>query len=169
MEWMLMPLKRYAEFSGRSRRKEFWMWFLFQVLLNLLFLILIIASVGTGILSGDPTQAMAGAGGALILYVIWLLVSLAFFIPNLAVTIRRLHDSNRSGHWVWLFWGPYLVILAMAFLGASNGGALESILGLAVLGGGLVLLVFMFFEGTKGTNQYGPDPKGGVDADKVFA
>ena len=169
MEWILMPLKRFAEFSGRSRRKEFWIWFLFQVLLHLTFLILIMASVGTAILSGDPTQALAGAGSALVLYVIWGLVSLAFFIPNLAVTIRRLHDSDRSGHWVLLFWAPYLVLFAMGFMGASNGGALESILGLAVLGGGLVLLVFMFFEGTKGPNKYGQDPKGGVDADKVFA
>src|SRR5688500_9216256 len=103
MHWVFLPLKRFGEFSGRSRRMEFWSWFLFQVLLNLLFLVMIVASVGIGVFTGDSGQLMTGIGGALLLYALWMLVSLAFFIPGLAVTIRRLHDSDRSGHWVWLF------------------------------------------------------------------
>jgi uncharacterized membrane protein YhaH (DUF805 family) len=167
MQWMFLPLKRYAEFSGRSRRMEFWMWILFQLLLSLLFVILLVASVGMGALTGDPTQIMAGVGGALVIYALWLLLSLAFFIPNLAVTIRRLHDSNRSGHWVWLFWGPYLAMLAMALAGAGSEAS-GGILSLVCLAGGLALLVLMFFEGTKGANRYGPDPKGEVSSE-VFA
>lgn len=177
MNWMFVPLKRYAEFSGRSRRMEFWMWFLFQFLLNLLFVILIVASVGAGALSPDPRQVMAALGGAVIIYLLWLLISLAFFIPNLAVTIRRLHDSGRSGFWVWLFWGPYLLSIVLSFMSASTaaaggddaaGGALAGILLLAWLAGCLVLLIFMFLEGTRGPNEYGPDPKG-QGLDQVFA
>lgn len=177
MNWMFLPLKRYAEFSGRSRRMEFWMWILFQALLNLLFVILVVASVGAGVLSADPRQMMAAVGGAIIIYLLWLLVSLAFFIPSLAVTIRRLHDSNRSGLWVWLFWGPYLLSAVVSFMSASNMaaggdnggvGALAGIMSLGWLAGCLVLLVFMFLEGTRGPNNYGPDPKGEA-LDKVFA
>ena len=40
MEWMILPLKRYAEFSGRSRRKEYWMWILFLILANIVLSIL---------------------------------------------------------------------------------------------------------------------------------
>jgi uncharacterized membrane protein YhaH (DUF805 family) len=177
MEWMFVPLKRYAEFSGRSRRMEFWMWFLFQFLLGLAFVILLVASVGMGALSGDPRQMMAGVGGAVILYLLWGLISLAFFIPNLAVTIRRLHDSGRSGFWVWLLWGPYLLTLVISFMGVATMaggsddagvGVFSGILGLAWLAGCIVLLVFMFLPGQRGQNQYGPDPKGGVSA-QVFA
>ena len=177
MHWMFMPLKRYAEFSGRSRRMEFWMWFLFQFFLTLLFVILMVTSVGAGVLSTDPRQMMAAVGGAVIIYLLWALVSLAFFIPNLAVTIRRLHDTGRSGLWVWLFWGPYLLMVAMSFVSPSTtpgggddvaGGAMSGILALVWLVGCVVLLVFMFLEGTKGPNEYGPDPKGEA-LDKVFA
>lgn len=167
MHWMFMPLKRYAEFSGRSRRMEIWMWILFQVLLSLLFLILIIGSVGMGALAGDPTQLMAGAGGAFILYLLWLLVSLAFFIPNLAVSVRRLHDTDRSGHWMWVFWGPYLANVATMFFDAGSETS-QAVLSLASLVGAIVLIVLFFFEGTNGQNRYGPDPKGAV-SNEIFA
>ena len=177
MHWMFLPLKRYAEFSGRSRRMEFWMWFLFQILLILLFIILLVASIGAGALSTDPRQMMAGIGSAVIIYLLWVLVSLAFFIPNLAVTIRRLHDSGRSGLWVWLFWGPYLLSIVASFIGAASGAggdgggvavALTGVAGLGLIAGSLILLVFMFLEGTKGPNEYGPDPKGDA-LGEVFA
>lgn len=177
MEWMLMPLKRYAEFSGRSRRTEFWMWVLFQFLLGIGFMVLMMALGGAAVMSGDPTQMMAVGGIAMIIYVLWILVSLAFFIPNLAVTIRRLHDTNRSGWWVMAFWGPYLLmIMATVMAGTSAaaggtgmaGGMLSLVAMLALAVGGITLLVFMFLEGTRGPNDYGPDPKG-QDTGQVFA
>src|SRR5687768_11071039 len=115
MNWMLMPLRRYADFSGRSRRTEFWMWILFQFLLGIGFLILVGILGGAAALSGDPNQLMAVGGAAVVLYVLWMLLSLAFFIPNLAVTARRLHDTDRSGWWMMLFWGPYLVMIGSLF------------------------------------------------------
>lgn len=174
-----MPLRRYADFSGRSRRMEFWMWVLFQFIIGIAFLMVIMAVGGAAMLSGDPTQLMAMGGIVLVLYLLNFLLMLAFFIPNLAVTVRRLHDTNRSGWWIMLFWGPYLVMMLSAFVigagaatnnqdGAMAGGLLYLLASIVFLAGCLVLLVFMFLEGTRGPNRYGPDPKG-ADTGQVFA
>jgi uncharacterized membrane protein YhaH (DUF805 family) len=182
MEWMLMPLKRFAEFSGRSRRMEFWMWVLFQFLIGCVFLILMMALGGAALMSGDPGQLLAMGGVVLILYLLYALLALVFLIPSLAVTIRRLHDTDRSGWWVMLYWGPYLLIFLSTFVigasaasggdptggGAMAGGAIGLVALLAWIVGCLVLLVFMFLEGTKGPNRYGPDPKA-PDQGQVFA
>lgn len=172
-----MPLRRYAEFSGRSRRMEFWMWVLFQFLITCVFGIILVALGGAAVMSGDATQLLAVGGAAIIVYLLLLLMALIFFIPNLAVTVRRLHDTDRSGWWVMLYWGPYLlIIVANMAMGASMyagsdamaGGVFALVAGLAWLVGCIVLLVFMFLEGTRGPNQYGPDPKG-QDTGQVFA
>ena len=182
MEWMFMPLKRYAEFSGRSRRMEFWMWVLFQILIGCVFVVVVMALGGTALMSGDPTQLLAMGGMIVILYLLYLVVMLAFFIPSLAVTIRRLHDTDRSGWWVMLYWGPYLFMIFASFaLGASaaggadptgdaamTGGVIAMVASLAWLAGSLVLLVFMFLEGTRGPNRFGADPKS-PDQGQIFA
>ena len=189
MEWMLMPLKRYADFSGRSRRMEFWMWVVFQFLIGLAFIVLMVALGGAAIMSGDVGGAMAMGGIILILYLLYFLLGLVFLVPGLAVTIRRLHDTNRSGWWIMLFWGPILLSYALTFifmgslvaaasndptsLGADNAtlgavGLVMSLLSLAGLAGLVVLIVFLFLEGTKGPNRYGADPKG-QNAGQIFA
>jgi uncharacterized membrane protein YhaH (DUF805 family) len=183
MEFMFMPLKRYADFSGRSRRMEFWMWVLFQFLLGCGFVIAFLGLLGSAAFSGNldsPEQAFAAGGAAIGLIVLWVLVILAFFIPNLAVTVRRLHDTDRSGWWIMLYWGPYLASLFVtpALTGAAlsgGGGNLETMMGASLafsglqLIGSLVLLVFLFIDGTPGQNRFGPDPKGRADAGNVFA
>ena len=66
MEFMFLPLKRYAEFSGRSRRMEFWMWILFQFLLGCIFLVGFLGLVGSAILAGGlerPEQFLASGCG----------------------------------------------------------------------------------------------------------
>ena len=179
MDWMLLPLKRYADFSGRSRRTEFWMWVLFQILIAIAFGFLFMILVGGAALTAatDPAQMMAFGGIALLLYLIYALIGLAFFIPSLAVTVRRLHDTNRSGWWIMLFWGPYLLMLVSPFIFMSSaaaggdgaaGGAMMLVATLAWFVGGITLLVFMFLEGTRGPNKYGADPKG-QDTGQVFA
>jgi uncharacterized membrane protein YhaH (DUF805 family) len=177
MEYMLMPLRRYADFSGRSRRTEFWMFVLFQFLIGMGVVVLMMVLGGAAVLSGDPSQAMAMGGIILVLYLLLALVGLAFLIPNLAVTVRRLHDTDRSGWWIMLYWGPYLaMILAGGMVGMSAasggdgmaGGAVGLIAMIAWLVGSLVLLVFMFLEGTRGPNKYGPDPKQPIP-ENVFA
>src|SRR5688572_2962057 len=141
MEWMFMPLRRYAEFSGRSRRMEFWMWVLFQFLISCVFIVIIAAVGGAALMSGDLNQLFAVGGVIIILYLLLLLMALIFFIPNLAVTIRRLHDTDRSGWWVMLYWGPYLLlIVANMMIGASSyaggdpmaGGAVALVAGLEI-------------------------------------
>jgi uncharacterized membrane protein YhaH (DUF805 family) len=140
MEWMLMPLRRYADFSGRSRRKEYWMFTLFILLVYAVVGILFVmganfAALGTG---GDPEISVIG-WIAIALFVIF---ALAIIIPSIAVIVRRLHDQDKSGWFILIQFVPYI--------------------------GGIVMLVFMCIEGTKGENRFGPDPKGQNIAD-VFA
>jgi uncharacterized membrane protein YhaH (DUF805 family) len=177
MNWMLMPLRRYAEFSGRSRRMEFWMWVLFQFMIGFGVVLIAVVLGGSAFMSGDPRAAVAAGGAILILYILNLILQLAFFIPNLAVTVRRLHDTDRSGWWVMLFWGPYLLIVALTMVaGAAPNREPSQALGIAVMVGSLAwlvacvtLLVFMFLEGTIGRNRFGPDPKRPETHEQVFA
>jgi len=113
MNWYLDVLRNYAVFDGRARRKEYWMFVLGNLIVSILLII-----VG-GIL---------GIRGFLTL-----LYSLGIFIPCLALTIRRLHDTDRSGWWLLISLIPLL--------------------------GGLVLFVFMVLPGTAGSNRFGLDPK----------
>ena len=102
----------YVGFSGRAARSEYWFWTLF----------VIIASIVAGII-----DALLGLG------FIGAIISLALFLPGIAVSIRRLHDIDRTGWW-----------LLIAFTGI----------------GLIVLLVFDCTKGTTGPNRFGPDPLG---------
>jgi uncharacterized membrane protein YhaH (DUF805 family) len=104
-------LTRYADFSGRARRAEYWWFFLFAVLVAL------VAAVLDGIIGAS---------------VFSLLTALGLLVPNLAVSVRRLHDTDRSGWWLLLNLVPF---------------------------GGIVLLVFYCLEGQPHPNRFGPSPK----------
>ena len=114
MSWYLLVLKKYAQFSGRSHRKEYWMFFLFNIIIAIILGIIEGILGITGILSS--------------------LYCLAVLVPGIAVTIRRLHDIDRSGWWI--------------------------LVGLIPVIGGLVLLIFMVQDSKPGANEYGPNPKG---------
>src|SRR5918993_1559988 len=120
LSWYLQALKKYAVFSSRSRRKEYWYFVLFNIIVSIV-LGLIDALLGTG-------GPYAGAGLLSGIY------GLAVLIPTLAVTVRRLHDIDRTGWWI--------------------------LIGLVPLIGGIVLLVFALLDGTPGDNRYGPNSKG---------
>ncbi len=146
LEWMLLPLKRYAEFSGRSRRKEYWSF----ALLNVIVYVALLAMMSVG---GFSLSALMGAGGAMDSAfspgpIVWLglglmgLWGLAMLLPSVAVVIRRLHDRDMSGWW-------YLGVIVASMI---------PVVGLLA---GIAFLVLMFLEGTKGPNRFGPDPKGG--------
>jgi uncharacterized membrane protein YhaH (DUF805 family) len=132
MHWMIMPFKRYADFSGRSQRKEFWMFILFNLII-ILSLFIFIGSQGD---AADKANDHAAASGpaveigvaALLIYIV------AIIVPSVAVAIRRFHDQGRSGWFFLLSLIPYV--------------------------GSIVLLIFMVLDGTPGSNRYGPDPKG---------
>jgi uncharacterized membrane protein YhaH (DUF805 family) len=133
MDWMLLPIRRYAQFAGRARPKEFWMFVLFLVVV-LVALTFVEAALGLGTSRHwalmRPWRMAAGfanSGGPLSG-----LFMLAMLIPYLAVGVRRLHDTDRSGWWLLLGFIPLL--------------------------GGLILLIFFVSGGTRGSNRFGPDP-----------
>lgn len=176
MEWMFMPFKRYADFSGRSRRMEFWMWQLFQFLLYVAVIVLSVALGGGAMMmvGKDPSSALAAGGTILIIFAFYGIYCLAIIIPSIAVAVRRLHDTNRTGWWVLAPIVPYILLIVAGGVAAgspdSAGAAsiLALILMLVMVALAIVLLVFYFLDGTPGTNSYGPDPKGRGEA-QVFA
>jgi uncharacterized membrane protein YhaH (DUF805 family) len=113
MEWYLKVLKNYVGFQGRARRKEYWMFVLVSVIVSIVLNILESMLGMNSVLSG--------------------LYSLAVLLPSLAVGVRRLHDTGRSGWWL--------------------------LLSLIPLVGAIILIVFMCQESQEGSNQYGPNPK----------
>jgi uncharacterized membrane protein YhaH (DUF805 family) len=115
---------RYTMFKGRSRRSEYWFIQLFLILTNLAA-----AAIDLALMNGDVDRFIANGGGG-ILGLIWILVTI---LPALAVLVRRLHDTNRSGWW--------------------------ALIGLVPLVGGVVLFVFSVLDSTAGENQYGTPVK----------
>ena len=185
MEWMLMPLKRYADFSGRSRRMEFWMWqvakFLFSMVMWVVIVVLFGAAFATMGPTKDPASIAAVGGGVVIVLLIACIIGLAIFIPDLAVSVRRLHDTNRTGWWILAPVGSYFLTFiiaggAMAVVGGSSdpgagmaaAGILALVCMLVTFGLCIMLIIFYFMEGTPGPNRYGPDPKG-RDAAQTFS
>jgi uncharacterized membrane protein YhaH (DUF805 family) len=121
MNWMLMPLKRYAEFSGRSRRMEYWMFQLFMFLVYMAMMVLMmIVGGGAMMTGGDPSAAMAAGGAVLIIFGLYALFALAMFIPSLAVSVRRLHDTNRSGWWILAPLSGYVIMLIGTVMAAGS-------------------------------------------------
>ena len=129
MNWYLAVLKNYAGFSGRARRTEYWMFTLISVLI----------SIGLSIID----KVVFGNIGDSDYGVIYLLYSLAVFIPGLAVMVRRLHDVGKSG---WFF---FIILIPIA--------------------GFIWLLVLLCTEGEGRTNEYGKDPKGFDEFQTEFA
>ena len=174
MEWMFMPLKRYADFSGRSRRMEFWMWQLFQIIVYFVVIILVMMAGGGAMMTGDPTALAAAGGGIVIIMGLYGLYALAVLIPSIAVAVRRLHDTNRTGWWILAPLIPYVLMFAAGMMAMSSpdmaglAGIIAFVCMVAVLALAVTLLVFYVLEGTKGPNQYGPDPKA-PDAGQVFS
>ncbi|GBE14402.1 MAG TPA: DUF805 domain-containing protein [Proteobacteria bacterium] len=113
MNWYLEVLKKYAVFSGRATRREYWMFFLFNTIITLVI----------GFVEG-----IAGSLG-----IFSMLYSLAVLIPGTGVSVRRLHDTDRSGWW--------LLISLIPLIGV------------------IVLVVFTAQDSRPGDNQYGANPK----------
>jgi uncharacterized membrane protein YhaH (DUF805 family) len=113
MDYMLMPLMRYADFSGRSQRMEYWMFTLF-------YLIMIALLVGLAIFFGSPAGEERTLAENYFLVVTGLFV-VGTIIPSIAVTVRRFHDQDKSG-WFYLFsFIPYIGGLIMLFFMCVDG------------------------------------------------
>ncbi len=155
-----MPFRRYAEFSGRSRRMEYWMWTLFIFVVYLVFVVLGVALGATAILGasqGSSGGTAAGAGGAIIVFALFGIFLLAIFLPSLAVAVRRLHDTDHSGWWIL---APMIGSVIQVAGGAMHSQVVALVGGLVGLVIGVLLLVWYFSDGTAGANRFGPDPKG---------
>lgn len=119
MEYMIMPIKRYADFQGRSRRKEYWMFVLFQLLL-MVPVVLILSLLGGLDADGESTL------GGILLIIFGLIYLGVFLIPGLAVQVRRFHDQDKSGWFILLGFIPYigsivvLVFMCLEGTGGSN-------------------------------------------------
>jgi uncharacterized membrane protein YhaH (DUF805 family) len=119
MGWYLEALRKYAVFSGRSRRKEYWYFVLFSLVVSL------VLSAIDALLGTFSSSANVGLLGGI--------YGLAIIIPSIAVSVRRLHDIDRTGWWVLISLVPVI--------------------------GTIVLLVFAVLDGTPGENRFGPNPK----------
>ena len=134
---------KYADFSGRARRSEFWWWYLFNMIINAIFMLpvqilmnkkqALIDAAMTGQMSLAEVDAADPTSTIIAILVIFGIVSLALLIPTLAVWVRRLHDVGKSGHMLWL-------ILVCGI-------------------GGLIPLIMCIGDGQPQPNQYGPSPK----------
>ena len=111
--WKTVVFERYALFEGRARRAEFW-WFWLANLIVIVLLAILASSVSN------------------VFWLLYAVFALAMLVPSLAVAVRRLHDTGKSG---WL-----LLIGLIPF-------------------GGIVLLIFYLLDSTPGSNQYGLSPK----------
>ncbi|MGA0546886.1 DUF805 domain-containing protein [Brevundimonas sp. VNH65] len=171
---MLRPLLRYADFSGRARRAEYWGFMLFQFGLYLLCLIMLAASLGSA--RENPSGAFLGM---LFWFGVIGLMMLGFALPNYAVLARRLHDIGKSALWMALILpgvvAQFVTIssamrmartLAEGGLagGDVNGAALaaaggSTLISLIALLCNLVLFVMTLLPGQTGPNRFGPDPK----------
>ncbi|MDE2848839.1 MAG: DUF805 domain-containing protein [Gemmatimonadota bacterium] len=121
MHWYIDVLKKYTVFSGRARRKEFWMFFLFSTIISIFLAVI------------DEFMGWQFEMGGDIIGFLSTLYYLAVVVPYLAVIVRRLHDTERTGWWILIAFIPFV--------------------------GVLILLVFLILHGTRGDNRFGPDPK----------
>lgn len=118
MNWYFEVLKKYAVFSGRARRKEYWYFVLFNILIGVLL------GFVEGLIGLAPNSPQSVLGT---------IYALAVLLPGLGVSVRRLHDTGKSGWWLLIALVPLI--------------------------GGIVLLIFMVQDSDAGDNPYGPSPK----------
>lgn len=132
-DYLNVVRNNYANFSGRARRREYWM---FTLINGLISLVLYLPAMFLGF---DPASTATGEASTsinplgYIFLGLYVLYSLAMLVPSLAVLVRRLHDTGKSGWWVLIGFIPL----------AS-----------------LVLLVFTIMDSQPGANKWGPNPKG---------
>jgi uncharacterized membrane protein YhaH (DUF805 family) len=172
---MFLPLRRYAEFHGRSRRREYWLWVLFKFLLGAC-LVLLAGLMG---ISGH-------IGGVGVVALLRMLIFFAILIPDIAVSVRRMHDINRSGWWIMMpvAVGAGASALYLLVAGGSLSAEIQTLVAVSqtndpelflsgmtalivpmiwvsgpILLAKIVTLVFRCTPGTHGDNRFGPDPK----------
>lgn len=166
IDWAKRPIEKFADFTGRAPRAEFW-WY---------FLAVIVASIVARIIDNILGMNLVGPYGP-----ISLLLMLGLIVPNIAVSVRRLHDTDRSGWWILLPIVPYCLAFVLGGAAMMGGAASGSAMGMGAGMGiaaiflligaacALLLLVFYCLPGTPGDNRYGPNPYGSGGGSTVAA
>lgn len=134
LQIMLTPLRRYADFNGRAGREEFWLFMLFNYIVAMLYGVAVLLLLLLMLLADMSESDMVAF--TWVLLIPWGLYGLYLLVPALAVTVRRLHDTDRSG---W-----------------------SILLGMIPIIGSIFLLLWYATPGTRGPNRYGPDPLAGA-------
>ena len=119
MNWYLKVVKNYTGFEGRARRKEYWMFFLVNLVITAA---LVFIDAQTGLFSQGTGYGLFSG-----------IYTLGVLLPCIAVSMRRLHDTGRSGWWLLISFIPLIGIV--------------------------VLVIFMILDSHADDNQYGPNPK----------
>ena len=114
----------YAMFKGRARRSEYWFIQLFLIITNVA-----VGAIDLALMNGDVDRFIANGGGGIV-GLVWIFVTI---VPALAVLVRRLHDTGKSGWWVLMGFVPFA--------------------------GAIVLFVFTVLDSTPGENKHGPSAK----------
>lgn len=124
-EYFLDVIKNhYIDFEGRARRKQYWMYTLYNFIIN--FGIILIAVILFLATKADAIISIAS--------IIIRIIGLALLLPSLGLTVRRLHDIGKSPWWILIIFIPLV--------------------------GSIIYLVFLCTDSERGTNEYGPNPKG---------
>ncbi len=120
---------KYVNFNGRARRSEFWWWYLFLVVVQIVTQLIdrLLGFGSTDVSTGTGSISVASSGGP-----ISAIAMLALLLPTIAVAVRRLHDTNKSGWFVLLYLIPCV---------------------------GLILMIVFSVKDSDPDNQYGPNPK----------
>lgn len=122
MGWYLKVIKQYADFKGRARRKEYWFFTLFHLLIGVTFILFNTVIIQA---TNNPDFAIG--------FVLYGIYMLSVLLPAIAVTVRRLHDTDHSAWWI--------------------------LISLVPLVGSIILLVFLCQDGNASVNRFGENPK----------
>jgi len=176
------PLIKYSDFYGRARRSEFWQWVLAQVFIYVIFLVSLVCLI---IANSKGSQAIHMLESVTVLALGFDVFVYLTMAPNYSLSVRRLHDINRSGWWllmpqfigllafaffIYQAWSPIRFIVDSHFNPAQLATQPHIILSiwhdlclyylLPCLVAKLILLVMLCLDGTPKSNSFGPDPKG---------
>ncbi|MBZ9713213.1 DUF805 domain-containing protein [Deinococcus multiflagellatus] len=132
-EYLKVIKNNYANFRGRARRREFWMFTLINTIILVLLMLPWYPAYISSMSQGETGLPFGAGGLAGIFSILYAVYTLAMILPTLAVTVRRLHDTGKSGWWYLLNLIPF---------------------------GSIVILVFTVLDSEPGANKWGPNPKG---------
>ncbi|MBO7571689.1 MAG: DUF805 domain-containing protein [Bacteroidales bacterium] len=170
MKYFIKCWKHFADFKGRARRKEYWMFLLFNYIISFALgmvyyvgLILQLTNSADAEYYSGGSSSMLWTGGGLVFVFFCIMVIYCWMslIPTLAVIVRRLHDIGRKGTWLWLL--VFLILFYGILLSNVFSVTVVVVVGILItilsMGISVLMIVLGCIDGHKGENQYGPNPK----------